>query len=531
MSYTTTTNSTTQTATDDVKTFDRTLGDQTPDKAGTTSKTSAQRKRTMHSLEHGKKSLAKVIGQYGTCTENLKPEDLAKFLDSKEKLVEGLSANTWKNLYETKGMTIEDKRHLITDADLLVAADMASDKLDLRIFDRAGDEYTHKALRFALSREGLDACLNTMVEFAVLYEKKQIFFVVEPTGHYWFTTYEYMTSSNITVLLVNPYAVNRMKEVDTNEQSKTDEKDPHIIGKLARDAAFSVPYLPEKKMAELRNWAHIRERETLEHGRCVNRLLGWEDKYFPELRKLYTDSTPSGVLTILRKGLMPEDIVKMGTEGILEIFVTEKFRGKRQEKAAQIYAAASKSIGLTHGLEAARCEVKYLVEDIRLHEERIAECEKKLLEVGRELYPNLEKATQIAGVTEHTLLLCLADIGDLCRFHDVAEIIKLGGLVPVEQSSGKWKGQSKISKRGRKRIRAHLYTMAENVVKYDPGFMSIYERLTHREDNPLTRNKALMSVAAKLLKVILHLLKSGEDYDPEKLAGDIKYSVPPKKIA
>ena len=493
--------------------------------------TSAQRKRTMHSLEHGKKSLARIIGQYGTCTENLNPEDLAEFLESKDKLVKGLSANTWKNLYKTKGMTKDDKRQLLTDADLIVAADMASDKMDLRIFDKTGNEYTHKALQFALSREGLDASLKTMVEFAVLYGKEQIYLTLEPTGHYWFTTYEYMTSSQVTVLLVNPYAVNRMKEVDTNEQSKTDSKDPHVIGKLARDAAFSVPYLPEGKMAELRNWCHLRERETVEHGRSVNRLLRWEDIYFPELRKLYTDSTPVGVLEILGKGLVPADIVKIGAEGILDIFAAKKLRGKRNEKAQKIYDAACTSIGLTDGLEAARQEVKYLVEDILLHEERIAMCEARLIEVGREIYPNLENIAQIGGVTEQTLLLCLADIGDLKRFHDIAEIIKLGGLAPVEQSSGKWKGQSKISKRGRKRIRAHLYTMAENVVKYDPAFINIYDRLTHREENPLNRNKALMSVAAKLLRVILHLLKSGEAYDPEKLTEAIKYTVPPKKTA
>ena len=242
MSYTTTTNSTTQTVNGDVKPVNRTVGDQAPDKANTTSKTSAQRKRTMHSLEHGKKSLAKAIGQFGTCTECLKPEDLAKFLESKEKLVEGLSAKSWKDLYKINGLTIDDKRHLITDADLLVAADMASDKMDLRIFDRAGDEYTHKALRFDLTREGLDACLNTMVEFAALYEKKQIFFALEPTGHYWFTTYEYMMSSDVTVLLVNPYAVNRMKEVDTNEQSKTDYTRSYLMREDFRQSIIARPF-------------------------------------------------------------------------------------------------------------------------------------------------------------------------------------------------------------------------------------------------------------------------------------------------
>ena len=53
--------------------------------------------------------------------------------------------------------------------------------------------------------------------------------------------------------------------------------------------------------------------------------------YFPELRKLYTDSTPVGVLTILEKGLVPADIKEMGAEGILAIFAAEKIQKKSAE--------------------------------------------------------------------------------------------------------------------------------------------------------------------------------------------------------
>ena len=44
-------------------------------------------------------------------------------------------------------------------------------------------------------------------------------------------------------------------------------------------------------------------------------------------------------------------------------------------------------------------------------------------------------------------------MGDISRFDDVKEIQKLRGLGLVSCSSGKHKGETKISHRGRKRLR------------------------------------------------------------------------------
>ena len=47
----------------------------------------------------------------------------------------------------------------------------------------------------------------------------------------------------------------------------------------------------------------------------------------------------------------------------------------------------------------------------------------------------------------------LAEMGDISRFDDVKEIQKLSGLGLVACSSGKHKGETKISHRGRRRLR------------------------------------------------------------------------------
>ena len=52
-------------------------------------------------------------------------------------------------------------------------------------------------------------------------------------------------------------------------------------------------------------------------------------------------------------------------------------------------------------------------------------------------------------------------MGDISRFDDVKEIQKLSGMGLVACSSGKHKGQTKISHRGRKILRV-IYTIPED---------------------------------------------------------------------
>lgn len=61
-------------------------------------------------------------------------------------------------------------------------------------------------------------------------------------------------------------------------------------------------------------------------------------------------------------------------------------------------------------------------------------------------------------------------MGDISRFDDVKEIQKLSGLGLVACSSGKHKGETKISHRGRKRLRYWLFQAAKSAVAHADEF-------------------------------------------------------------
>ena len=78
---------------------------------------------------------------------------------------------------------------------------------------------------------------------------------------------------------------------------------------------------------------------------------------------------------------LPEDIVTLGVEGILQIWRSKKVRGAGERKARKLYEAARNSIGRKEAASIARIEFKSIKEDLDRYQERLDEIEKKADEI------------------------------------------------------------------------------------------------------------------------------------------------------
>lgn len=81
----------------------------------------------------------------------------------------------------------------------------------------------------------------------------------------------------------------------------------------------------------------------------------------------------------------------------------------------------------------------------------------------------------------------LAEMRDISRFDDVKEIQKLSGLGLVACNPGKHKGESKISHRGRKRLRYWLFQAAMSTVALAEEFKELHVYYTTQADNSLKK--------------------------------------------
>ena len=113
-------------------------------------------------------------------------------------------------------------------------------------------------------------------------------------------------------------------------------------------------------------------------------------------------------------------------------------------------------------------------------------------------------------------------MGDLRRFKDPKQLQKYAGLALVENSSGKHKGQTTISRRGRKRLRYLLFEASMSLVSQNPEFKEIHQYYTTRTNNPLKKMQSVIAVACKALRIFYTILTKGVTYDGAKMLQDIK---------
>lgn len=405
---------------------------------------------------------------------------------------------------------------------MIVGVDVGSEKHFFRAFNWRGIELTRKPVPFSNSMEGFNSFYSMVVELMQKNNLEEAMVGIEPTGHYWFDLGQFMVGKNIRFVMVNPNHVHKSKELDDNSPSKNDRKDPRIIAGLVRDGRYFYSYMPTGVYAELRNASNRRFVLVEEQTRAKNRLQKWIAVYFPEYKGIYTRIDSKGGLLVLKHAATPDEIVSLGVDGIIGIWKSEKLRGNGRKKAMQIVNAAMNSIGLKSGLTEARMEIQDLIEDYERHTKRLERVNDLIKELCQQIR-HVDKLLEIKGIGITTVAGFIAEVGDITRFNDTKELQKLAGLELVADSSGKHKGKSRISKRGRKRLRYLLFEAAISVVGKNEEFRQVHEYYTTRDKNPLKKMQSLIAVSCKLIRIFHVILTKGVSYDASKMLGDIRH--------
>lgn len=423
--------------------------------------------------------------------------------------------------------TQNEKLLQVGEENLIIGIDVGSKKHYARAFDWRGIEYSKKAFAFSNDVEGFAGFLEWISAIRKKNGKETVIPGMEPTGHYWFDLALFLRDNGMKPVLVNPLHVKRSKELDDHLPSKNDKKDPKTIAKLIIEGRYAFPYLPEGIYAEIRNASNMRFQVEAELIRNKNRIQRWFAIYFPEYTEVYGSFDAISSIMILRQAALPCDIISLGIEKINQIWREAKLRAVGKKRAQTLVEAAKRSIGHTEGLDTARMEMSLLLEDYDRLQNRLKQITELLEKLVRQV-PYAEKLLQIKGIGMKTVSGFIAEVGDISRFNDAKQIQKLAGQAIVENSSGKHNGKSRISKRGRKRLRYLLFEAALSLTATNPEFREIHRYYTSRETNPLKKKQSLTVLSNKLIRVFYTILKHGTDYDPNKLTSDIRH---PEKVS
>lgn len=127
-----------------------------------------------------------------------------------------------------------------------------------------------------------------------------------------------------------------------------------------------------------------------------------------------------------------------------------------------------------------------LLEEQRLWTSQLEAIKKVLEEIIRRV-SYVEKLFAIKRVGSITIAGFIAEVGDIRRFDSPKQIQKYAGLELVENSSGKHKGRTRISKRGRRKLRKILYQVMVPLLARNKEFRGIYDHYVICVKNPLKR--------------------------------------------
>lgn len=407
----------------------------------------------------------------------------------------------------------------VTEQTLIIGVDVGSEIHYARAFNWRGQELSRKAFHFSNNLDGYLAFVNWLDGYCQSMNAEKVMVGCEPTGHYWFNFARYVKQNSMMLVLVNPYHVKQTKELDDNSPTKNDRKDPKTIAKLVTEGRYTLPYMPDGVYADLRQAISSRNRIVKELNAATNRIQRWLQIYFPEFLKVYGKFSAESALLILEETPYPADILALGAEGVNQIWREHKLRAVGMKRAKTLVEAAKKSVGMDGGL-CARKDLQMLLEDFRRKQEQLKQIT-EVLEAETQKVPHIEKLLAIKGVGLITVAGFLAEVGDVGRFDSPKQIQKLAGLELKENSSGKHKGQSSISKRGRKNLRKILFQAVLPLIRSNDEFREVYSYYTTRQRNPLKGKQAVVAVGCKLIRVFYAILTHGVDYDANRLRTDI----------
>ena len=408
----------------------------------------------------------------------------------------------------------------ITAGTLIVGVDVAKSVQWARFVDYRGAE-VGKAVSFRNDRQGFEYIV-TKIETLCKCKFEKVIIGMEPTGHYWKTLANYLMKAGYKVVGVNPYHTKKSKELDDNSPTKCDKKDAITIARLVKDGRYFDPYLPQDVYAELRVLSNTRVSILKRSSAVKNTITAVLDEYFPEIVKVFKYPLKGKASRqILKSCPFPTFILTLGADGVLAEIKKAVKKTVGMKKVEQLIETAKESIGVEYGLESAKLRMNCLISELEMIENNLVEIEismeKMLVATGY-----AEKILSMKGIGIVTAASFIGEVGDPLRFDSDRQISKYAGYNLIEDSSGKNKSGTGISKRGRKQLRSVLYKMAFTMVGQNAEMKELYRYLLTRQNNPLKKKQALVVISKKIITVIYSMLKKQETYKPELVLGTVR---------
>jgi transposase len=413
--------------------------------------------------------------------------------------------------------TTSSKISQITDSTLVVGVDVSKAFHVARAVDFRGQELGC-ALLFENNRQGFQALLEWIAELQQRHDKDKVILGMEPTGHYGHNLSWLLKETHILPVSVLGLYVKRTKELEDNSPTKNDFKDARTIALLVKDGRFHYMRFFDGDYAELKGAMNIHYALTKDLVAVKNQIHCWIDRYFPEFRTAFKDFEGKTALASLQAFPLPEDVLALAPEALVAAWRAKGvLKGIGIKKAQELQALALASTGIPTARFAAHFEIRCLMEKYSMAQRLLDELWVTISALLDRI-PAYKPLAQNLFIGTVTIASFLAEVGDPLLFVHPRQLVRLAGLNLKETSSGARHGQSKITKRGRPKLRATMFMAVLGLVaKKDSPFRALHQYYTTRTRNPLKKMQSITALCAKLLRILWAIVKYNRPFDPAML--------------
>jgi transposase len=296
---------------------------------------------------------------------------------------------------------------------------------------------------------------------------------LEATGHYWLALYDHLTRREHTVLVLNPLQIAAYRRTGIRKR-KTDRYDAYWIADFVRIGGGQPCHVAQQIILQIRELARFRFRLVQQIGDCKRKAISVLDRVFPEYETLFSNMFIRTSRRLLQEAVTAEEFAAFPLNE-LHSLLSSSSRGRfGLSKAQQIIDTAAQSVGVSFLADAARLELRCLLNQIEFLESQVADVNAALDALLQQTEQHL---TTIPGIGSTLAAALLGEIGDINRFASLEKLVAYAGIDPTVYQTGQFEAQqAHTSKRGSPYLRHALWLAASAARQHDPQLKAYYER-------------------------------------------------------
>jgi transposase len=328
-----------------------------------------------------------------------------------------------------------------------------------------------------------------------------------------------LVKKGFKAVLLNPYQTRRYQQAISNKV-KTDAASAFVIADLLRTGRYLASSVPEEKIESLRELMKFQHQQEEQKKATVRRISSILAVVFPEHGETAIANVCNVVSReVLRRWPTSFDIASASVKRIEKLARTIKGNNLSLERIVHLVKTAEDSIYSGRSREVRGLTMKLLIQELDSVLVSLEEIKTKIEEVFTPdgeggSFPG-ENLLTIPGVGKKTAASFLAVAGfEGENFPSVVELTGYIGFFPRICQSGKSEKKPVISSQGPRFIRHSLYIAAVSCLRHNLELKCLYNKKVSQGKSP---KEALIYVAKKLAHIMLALLKTGEDYRPERV--------------